>query len=183
MDIVFDTYRSSLLTAIELGIFFGSIGVIVAPSMIYAAFSLGITLLSIAFVYLLFNADLLAAAQVLVYIGAINVLIVFAIMLVGPAPLLPSRPLAYRLLCFGAASGLCLPLVFASTEGLWKKTKLEIPGEDEIVQIGIGLFDRFLLPFETVSLLLLVALIGAIWIARARPEMKREMPSQDKPLL
>ena len=100
MDIVFDTYRSSLFTAIELGIFFGSIGVVVAPSMIYAAFSLGITLLSIAFVYLLFNADLLAAAQVLVYIGAINVLIVFAIMLVGPAPLLPSRPLAYRVAMF-----------------------------------------------------------------------------------
>lgn len=183
MDIVLDTYRSSLLTVIELGILFGSIGVIVAPSMIYAAFSLGVTLLSIAFVYLLLNADLLAAAQVLVYIGAINVLIVFAIMLVGPAPLLPSRPLAYRLLCFGAASSLCLPLVFASTEELWKRTKLEIPREDEIVQIGIGLFDRFLLPFETVSLLLLVALIGAIWIARARPQMKGEMPSQDKPLL
>ena len=66
MDIVFDTYRSSLFTVIELGIFFGSIGVVVAPSMIYAAFSLGVTLLSIAFVYLLFNADLLAAAQVLV---------------------------------------------------------------------------------------------------------------------
>nr|WKT07823.1 subunit 6 of NADH-plastoquinone oxidoreductase [Klebsormidium sp. TAA2-JRJ3pt]WKT07824.1 subunit 6 of NADH-plastoquinone oxidoreductase [Klebsormidium sp. TAA2-JRJ3pt] len=128
MEIVFETYRSSLLTAIELGIVLGSIGVIVASSMIYAAFSLGITLLSIAFLYLLFNADLLAAAQVLVYIGAINVLIVFAIMLVGPAPLPPSRPLAYRLLCFGVASGLCLPLVLASSEGLWKRAKLEIPG-------------------------------------------------------
>jgi NAD(P)H-quinone oxidoreductase subunit 6 len=116
MEIVFDTYRSSLLTAIELGIVLGSIGVIVASSMIYAAFSLGV------------SADLLAAAQVLVYIGAINVLIVFAIMLVGPAPLPPSRPLAYRLLCFGVASGLCLPLVLASSEGLWKRAKLEIPG-------------------------------------------------------
>jgi NADH-quinone oxidoreductase subunit J len=56
------------------------------------------------------------------------------------------------------------------------------PKEDEIVQIGIGLFDRFLLPFEAVSLLLLVALIGAIWIARARLQMGG--PSQqDKPLL
>nr|YP_010932577.1 subunit 6 of NADH-plastoquinone oxidoreductase [Klebsormidium crenulatum]YP_010932601.1 subunit 6 of NADH-plastoquinone oxidoreductase [Klebsormidium crenulatum]YP_010932905.1 subunit 6 of NADH-plastoquinone oxidoreductase [Klebsormidium mucosum]YP_010932931.1 subunit 6 of NADH-plastoquinone oxidoreductase [Klebsormidium mucosum]WKT06410.1 subunit 6 of NADH-plastoquinone oxidoreductase [Klebsormidium crenulatum]WKT06411.1 subunit 6 of NADH-plastoquinone oxidoreductase [Klebsormidium crenula len=129
MRIVFDTYRSSLFAAIELGVILGSIGVIVSPSMIYAALSLGVTLFSIAFLYLLFNADLLAAVQVLVYIGAINVLIVFAIMLVGPTPLPPSRPLAYRLLCFGVVSGLCLPLVFASTEGLWNRTKLEIPGK------------------------------------------------------
>jgi NADH:ubiquinone oxidoreductase subunit 6 (subunit J) len=57
------------------------------------------------------------------------------------------------------------------------------PSEGEIVQIGVGLFDRFLLPFETASLLLLVALIGAIWIARARPQIKRDMSSQDKSLL
>jgi NADH:ubiquinone oxidoreductase subunit 6 (subunit J) len=56
--------------------------------------------------------------------------------------------------------------------------------EDEIVQIGTGLFDRFLLPFEAVSLLLLVALIGAIWIARARLQTGGgNMPSQHKPLL
>lgn len=129
MGSMFDAYQSSLFAAIQLGTILGSIGVIVAPSMIYAALSLGVTLFSIAFLFLLFNADLLAVAQVLVYIGAINVLIVFAIMLVGPAPLPPSRPLAYRLLCFGVASGLCLPLVLASTEGLWKRIKLEIPGE------------------------------------------------------
>lgn len=129
MGSMFDAYQSSLFAAIQLGTILGSIGVIVAPSMIYAALSLGVTLFAIAFLFLIFNADLLAVAQVLVYIGAINVLIVFAIMLVGPAPLSPSRPLAYRLLCFGVAGGLCLPLVLASTEGLWKRTKLEIPGE------------------------------------------------------
>ena len=91
MGSMFDAYQSSLFAAIELGTILGSIGVIVAPSMIYAALSLGVTLFSIAFLFLLFNADLLAVAQVLVYIGAINVLIVFAIMLVGPAPLPPSK--------------------------------------------------------------------------------------------
>lgn len=59
-----------------------SLGVILLPNLVYAAFLLGAVLVCVAAIFLLLNADFIAAAQILLYVGAINVLILFAIMLV-----------------------------------------------------------------------------------------------------
>ncbi|MFN7739725.1 MAG: NADH-quinone oxidoreductase subunit J, partial [Cyanobacteriota bacterium] len=61
----------------------GSLGVVLLPTLVYSAFLLGAVVLSVAGLYLLLNASFVAAAQVLVYVGAVNVLILFAIMLVN----------------------------------------------------------------------------------------------------
>jgi NAD(P)H-quinone oxidoreductase subunit 6 len=60
-----------------------ALGVVLLPNIVYSAFLLGGVFISIAGMYLLLNADFVAAAQVLIYIGAVNVLILFAIMLVN----------------------------------------------------------------------------------------------------
>ena len=59
-----------------------AMGVVLLPNIVYAAFLLGATFISMSGLYLLLNADFVAAAQVLIYVGAVNILILFAIMLV-----------------------------------------------------------------------------------------------------
>ena len=61
------------------GVVVGSLGVVLLPNVVYSAFLLGGVFLSVAGLYLLLNASFIAAAQVLIYVGAVNVLILFAI--------------------------------------------------------------------------------------------------------
>jgi NAD(P)H-quinone oxidoreductase subunit 6 len=65
------------------GVVVGSLGVVLLPNVVYAAFLLGGVFLSVAGLYLMLNASFIAAAQVLVYVGAVNVLILFSILLVN----------------------------------------------------------------------------------------------------
>jgi len=74
----------------------GALGVVLLPNVVYSAFLLGGVLLSMAGLYLLLNASFVAAAQVLVYVGAVNVLILFAIMLVNKRQ--PMKPMGGLLL-------------------------------------------------------------------------------------
>ena len=61
----------------------GALGVVMLPNIVYSAFLLGGVFLSVAGLYLMLNASFIAAAQILIYVGAVNVLILFAIMLVN----------------------------------------------------------------------------------------------------
>jgi len=70
----------------------GAIGVVLLPNIVYSAFLLGGVFLSVAGLYLMLNASFVAAAQVLVYVGAVNVLILFAIMLVNKKETLAAIP-------------------------------------------------------------------------------------------
>ena len=70
-------------TILSLVILIGALGVVLLESIVYSAFLLGGVFMSVAGLYLLLNASFVAAAQVLVYVGAVNVLIIFAIMLVN----------------------------------------------------------------------------------------------------
>jgi NAD(P)H-quinone oxidoreductase subunit 6 len=69
--------------ALSAAVAIGALGVVLLPNIVYSAFLLGGVFLSVAGLYLLLNASFVAAAQVLVYVGAVNVLILFAIMLVN----------------------------------------------------------------------------------------------------
>ena len=73
----------SLTWLLDIGIVLGALGVVFLRKIIYSALLLGLVFVCVALWYLLLNADFLAAAQVLIYVGADNVLIVFAIMLVN----------------------------------------------------------------------------------------------------
>ena len=154
---------------LSLIIIVGALGVVLLENIVYSAFLLGGVFMSVAGLYLLLNASFVAAAQVLVYVGAINVLILFAIMLVNkkedlkPMKYLNSRRLISTTICITLLS----LLIRVDLSKVWKIANPNLSiGEESTVRIGEHLFSDYLLPFEVASVLLLMAMIGAIVLAR-----------------
>lgn len=146
-----------------------AIGVVLFSNIVYSAFLLGGVFISIAGLYLLLNADFVAAAQVLIYVGAINVLILFAIMLVNKRE--DFKEVSGASLRKGATGLVCVALfvllgsMVLSTP--WAiVTAIPTGAESSIVVIGKHFFTDFLLPFELASVFLLMAMVGAIILAR-----------------
>ena len=146
----------------------GSLGVVLLGNIVYSAFLLGGVFMAVAGLYLLLNASFVAAAQVLVYVGAVNVLILFAIMLVNkredlkPIEGLPIR----RLLSGGVCAGLFVLFFRVVITTPWAVPGPAAIGVGATERIGEHLFTDYLLPFELASVLLLMAMIGAIVLAR-----------------
>lgn len=146
-----------------------ALGVVLLTNIVYSAFLLGGVFISIAGLYLLLNADFVAAAQVLIYVGAVNVLILFAIMLVNKREDFASLP--NRWIRRAATGVVCLGLfAFLGTTVLATPWTLSVgaklSGESSVVQLAEHFFSDFLLPFELASVLLLMAMVGAIILAR-----------------
>jgi NAD(P)H-quinone oxidoreductase subunit 6 len=146
----------------------GSLGVVLLSNIVYSAFLLGGVFLAVAGIYLLLNASFVAAAQVLVYVGAVNVLILFAIMLVNKKETLSSIPslLLRRVLSGSVCLGLFALLLRVAFTTDWPLPGPLPIGEEATVRIGEHFFSDYLLPFELASVLLLMAMIGAIVLAR-----------------
>jgi NAD(P)H-quinone oxidoreductase subunit 6 len=144
-----------------------ALGVVLLPKIVHSAFLLAGVFISISGLYILLNADFVAAAQILVYVGAVNVLILFAIMLVNKEENyveLPGRTLrraATAVVCFGLFA-LLGTMVLATPWSL----NTASPVENTIVALGEHFFSDYLLPFELASVLLLMAMVGAIILAR-----------------
>lgn len=144
-----------------------ALGVVLFDNIVYSAFLLGGVFAGIAGLYLLLNADFVAAAQLLVYVGAINVLILFAIMLVNkrqnfvPYATAWVRSALTAVVSFGLFA-LLSTMVLATP---WSLSTLA-PAPQPIIVIGEHFFSDFLLPFELASVLLLMAMVGAIILAR-----------------
>jgi len=146
----------------------GSLGVVLIPNIVYSAFLLGGVFLSVAGLYLLLNASFVAAAQVLVYVGAVNVLILFAIMLVNKKEAMNAYPgmALRRLLSSGVCAGLLWLLLRVAFTTPWATPGPEPLGDGAVIRLGEHFFSDYLLPFELASVLLLMAMIGAIVLAR-----------------
>lgn len=163
-----------ILAAITIG---AALGVVLLSNIVHSAFLLAGVFIGIAGLYLLLNADFVATAQILVYVGAVNVLILFAIMLVNKQENfsdLPNRWVrnaATGVVCAGLFLLLGTMVVF--TPWTLDSTSPAVI-ENTIVTIGEHFFSDFLLPFELASVLLLMAMIGAIVLARRDliPEVK-----------
>jgi len=159
-----------LVSFIILGLMMigGALGVVLLSSIVYSAFLLGAVFISMAGMYLLLNADFVAAAQILIYVGAINVLILFAIMLVNkqqdfaPSPNAGIRKAFTALVSMGLLA-LLSTMILATP---WSYSTTAPSGESTLVLIGEHLFSDFLLPFELASILLLIAMVGSIILAR-----------------
>jgi NAD(P)H-quinone oxidoreductase subunit 6 len=145
-----------------------AIGVVLLNNIVYSAFLLGVVFVSISGLYILLNAAFVAAAQILIYVGAVNVLILFGIMLVNKRRDFARIPNAWlnqgvtALVC-GGLFALLSSMIIATP---WSISTAPIAGDAALVEIGKHFFTDFLLPFELASVLLLMALIGAIVIAR-----------------
>jgi NAD(P)H-quinone oxidoreductase subunit 6 len=169
-----------ILAAMLIG---SALGVVLASSIVYSAFLLGAVFVSISGMYLLLNADFVAAAQLLVYVGAVNVLILFAIMLVNKREDFVPLPTAWiRKALTGVVSlglfGLLSTMVLATP---WSYTGTPVKIESSIILIGEHFFTDYLLPFELASVLLLMSMVGAIILARREylPEQSSSDLSQN----
>ena len=158
----------------------GALGVVLIDNIVYSAFLLGGVFMSVAGLYLLLNASFVAAAQVLVYVGAVNVLILFAIMLVNKQEeLKPIKGLKIRKFFSGCVCAGLLGLLFrVDITTIWATPGPKAIGEIATERIGEHLFTDYLLPFELASVLLLMAMIGAIVLAR-RDVISIELESRD----
>lgn len=169
--------NSLLQYLVELNICLASLGIVFLPKLIYAALCLSFVLINVGLLYLLLHADFLAAAQVLIYVGAVNVLIVFAIMLIqspntAPRPRSPLGQVVTAIVTIVLLGAVCAR-VYA---GLAPEPTSSISLGTDLSALGRILLTDFLLPFEVLSILLLMALIGAIGLAR-KPEPNQGPPS------
>jgi len=139
--------------------------VVSTKHLVRAGLWLVVTLGAVAGVYLVVAAELVAWVQILLYVGAVVVLLLFAVMLtrapIGASADLDRPGWAGALVGGGAALGLGALLVDAYR---WQKVPAPVPGTAE--QLGSELFQHWVLPFEVLSVLLLAALVGAIVISR-----------------
>jgi len=152
----------------------GAIGVVVVRNPFYSVLALVGHLLSLAMLFLLLRAEFVAAAQVIVYAGAVMVLYVFVVAYVGGTEASFARPVtgAPRAAAVVFASALFVELSIAilgsGLKAIDSRGAPFVPGFGSPADIGRLLLTKFLLPFEVASYLLLVAAVGAIVLARRR---------------
>ena len=152
-----------ILALVTLG---GAWGVVSARSVFGSALFLILSFVGVAGLYVLLEAGFLAAVQLLIYVGAIAVLILFAVMLTRRVMAEETSLINEQWGIAGTIAGLlfaALALLAVGTE--WRISDAAPPA-DTIVALGQALLGPYVLPFEVVSIVLLVALIGAIIIAR-----------------
>ncbi len=154
-----------LSSVVTLG---AALAVVTNKNILHSAFYLILAFVGVASIYVLLEAPFIAVVQVLVYIGAIAILIVFAIMLTRR---LLSKDLIQRNAQWGwsalGATGLFLVLGWIVYSVNWPVKLLTVP-EDPISVLGQELLSTYVVPFEIASVLLLAALVGAILIGRER---------------
>lgn len=145
-----------------------ALGVVLFENIVYSAFTLGGVFISIAGLYILLNADFVSAAQILIYVGAVNVLILFAIMLVNKTETFKPLPRRWIRKVSTAFVSLALFTLLATMvlQTEWAVDLTLQPPASSVETIGIHFFTDYLLPFELASILLLMALVGAVVLAR-----------------
>jgi NADH-quinone oxidoreductase subunit J len=145
----------------------GALGVVLARRVFHSALFLVMSLAAVAAVFVVLGADFLGVVQILVYVGAIMVLMLFAIMLTPQNVELPSLGGKAQVAAGALIAGVVLAgSVAVVTTSRWPRSNaapIDVPTTE---LIGTGLLTTYPLPFEVASILLLVAMIGAIVVAR-----------------
>jgi len=159
----------------------GALGVVLLRNPFYSVLALVVHLVTLAVLFLLLQAAFLAAAQVVVYAGAVMVLYIFVVAYIGgqDEALRPDDSLITSFgPLFAAAIGveLCFALIGSGLEALDTRGADVGPGFGSPGEIGSLLLRRFLVPFEAASYLLLVAAVGAVVLARRRRGLEEAPP-------
>ena len=148
-----------------------AIAVITRRNPVHAALALIVTLLSLAGFYLMLYAPFVAGVQVVLYAGGIMVLFLFVIMLVN----LEQNIREYQFnkhwqvgTIVALALGALLAFVYRQGNNLFPQQLASLPESTNTQQIGLALYGNYMLPFEIASLLLLVAIVGAVVMAKKR---------------
>jgi NADH-quinone oxidoreductase subunit J len=148
----------------------GAVTAVFSRNLIYAAMALLVTLIHVAGIYILLGAEFVAAVQVIVYAGAILVLYLFVVMLFnvhGEERYLHRHYLIGVFLGIVILGEMLLALFGSSLGGGGASAPVSLPGADGNTQaIGRLLYTRYLFPFEVASVILLVAMVGAIVLGK-----------------
>ncbi len=167
----------------------GAVGVVTLRNPFYCVLSLVVHLIALALLFLLLEAQFVAAAQIVVYAGAVMVLYVFVVAYVGggdrPAPLWRANAKQRALaIAFGLALFVELSIAVLGTALTALDTQgARLAGDyGSPAQIGDLLLRRFLLPFELASFLLLVAAVGAVALAGRRGGLETDVFPDDERL-
>lgn len=151
-----------------------------SKNIVHSAFSLLLSFFGVALLYALLSSDFLAVAQLVIYVGGILVLMLFAVMLTSRIHETrgsnPSRALGPGLLVTGLCWGV---LAFVAIQVHWAPSEAGATFSPTTHRLGRALLEDYLFPFELASIVLLVGLIGAVMVARKdspSAESKGEAP-------
>jgi NADH-quinone oxidoreductase subunit J len=150
-------------------------GVALAPNILYSAFALLGTLAGVAGLYLYLGADFVGIAQLLIYVGGILVLILFAVLLTNRIGEMNITNLSAGLMVGAPAAVAVIALIArAAMQTPWQMT--EAVAAPTTPRLGDAFLKEYLMPFEIASLVLLMALVGAMVIARRAAREKGKRP-------
>jgi NADH-quinone oxidoreductase subunit J len=176
MDVLAANFAEILFYTLAVLTVAGAVGVVTLKNPVHAALSLLFTFLMVAVLFVLSHAEFLAAVQVLVYAGGIMVLFLFVIMLVNVKKLAPGAAFLSGIAPLAVVGGVLLGVLIAVAvlfgvlaAGNGDGTALRMVDGHEIGNteaVGAVLYTTYLVPFEVVSVVLLVAMIGAIVFGR-----------------
>ncbi len=168
----------------SVAILAGALGVVVARNPVHSALMLVMTLFGVAVIFIELQANFLAAVQVIVYAGAIVVLFLFVIMLLGvdkqenleTDPLWGQRPVALALVVLALAGVLALGIEAHWAVGAHAVAGARNQSGGDVAALGRSVFTTYLFPFEVTSALLVIAVVGAVVLSR-RPRSSALPPS------
>jgi len=149
-----------------------AIGMLISKNAVYSALFLVLNFVTVAVFYLLLGAPFIAMSQITVYAGAIMVLFLFVIMLLGAEQLAPSnsmpwqKPLAITLAVMLTVEAVYLIFSRAQPDLVVTAPDASVNTVENLREMAMSLFNQYLLPFEVTSVLLLVAMVGAIVLSR-----------------
>jgi NADH-quinone oxidoreductase subunit J len=160
LDIVFYAFAIIVVASAAFVVF--------SKNIMYAAFSLLFTFFGVAGLYVLLSADFLAITQILIYIGGILVLIIFGVLLTTKVADVDIKSGVLHV----APAAIIIAIIAGTLCGIFWNTKwatVQSPNVNTTIDaIGEVLLTDYLLPFEVASVLLLIAIIGATFIARKK---------------
>ena len=176
MDFLVSNFESIFFYVVAAITIAASVGVIAFKNPVHSALSLLLSFIMVAVLFILRHAEFLAAVQALVYAGGIMVLFLFVIMLVNVKGLTPETAFLSQLAPLAIVGGVLVGLLIAMlvlfgtlAPGIGDAASLRAVDGAQVGNteaIGIILYTKYLVPFEVVSVVLLVAMIGAIIFGR-----------------
>ena len=165
-----------LLTAVMFAVLFGltvagALGAVLWRNLLHAVLFLALALIGVAGIFLLLSSTFLFVVQILVYVGAVVILIIFGVMMTSHISRPRTPPRNNQALVAGLVTlGLFALTLYVLLGARWSEAAQ--PSMVSIEAVGAGLLQKYVLPFEIISVVLLVAMIGAIVIARKEPEAR-----------
>jgi NADH:ubiquinone oxidoreductase subunit 6 (subunit J) len=149
-------------------------GVVTSKNIVHSALYLALSFTGVAVLYILLNAEYLAGVQILVYTGAVSIMVVFAVMLTLRGDISESSPNTKKMV-WGALVG---ALVFVMvtlvilTNNDWRILAAPVATTNTTVEVSKLLLQWYMIPFEAAAILLTIALIGAVILAKGGTESK-----------